>query len=137
VYFPEASIEKRRFIAQKFIDVTLRSFRLRAEDRHCISVEFISTSPVRRENHIPPTTENGDDLMVEVIGHDLTEERKHAFSGEAAAVLDEFFTPRWQNRITRFFGIETHTAPKIAFRFGELNPAVSEPFVVHPSSLAA
>lgn len=137
VYLPKASVEDRRFIAQRFIDVTLRTFHLRAEERHRISVEFVSSSPARWADYLMHTTEEREDFMVEVMAHELSEERERAFSNAAAAVLDELLTFRWQSRIARLFGIKTHTPPKIAFRFGELNPAVSEPFVVHSGPLAA
>ena len=137
VYLPKASVDDRRFIARKLIDVTLRTFHLRADERHRISVEFVSSSPARWADYLVHEAEDREDFMVEVMAHELSEERERAFSNAAAAVLDEFLTFRWQSRIARLLGINMHAHPKIAFRFGELNPAVSEPFVVHSGPLAA
>jgi len=127
VYVPKASIKQKRSIAQKLIEITLRTFHLRPEDRYRISVEFIS--------RFRACTTNG--LMVEVIGHDLTEGTKRAFAKEAAAMLAEFMRSNSRNPVARLLGITPETPPKIAFQFGELNPAISEPFVVHPGSQAA
>jgi len=135
VYVPKASIKQQRSMAQTLIEITLRTFHLRPENRYRISVEFISRFRACTTNGL--STAPRPDLMVEVIGHDLTEGTKRAFAEEAAAMLAEFMRSNSRNPVARLLGITPETPPKIAFQFGELNPAISEPFVVHPGSQAA
>lgn len=137
VYLPQASIEQKRTIAQKLIEITLRTFHLRIQDRYRISVEFISRFRAIAANQPGLLTTAGTDLMLEVMGHDLTEATKRDFAKEASAVLAQFVCSNPKTRVAHLFGIRPPTPPKIAFEFSELNPATSEPFVVHPGSRAA
>ena len=137
VYLPKVSIEQKRTIAQHLIDITLRTFHLRNQDRYRVSVEFVSMLRERAVNQFEPSISTSPDLVLEVMGHDLTESTKRAFSQEAGAVLAQFVRSNPRNRVAHLLGIRPPAPPKIAFEFGELNPAVSEPFVVHPHSRAA
>lgn len=70
------------------------------------------------------------------MGHDLTEGTKSAFAAEAATMLDQFLPPKSKSRIVRLLGVKPDISRQIAFQFVELSPAISEPFVVHPSRAA-
>ena len=87
LYTRDLPIEQKRFIAQKLIEITLRTFKLRANQRYQTSVQFISTSHTSGGGGLPEGTPRGADFTLEVMGHDLTEEKKRAFAEEAAAVL--------------------------------------------------
>jgi hypothetical protein len=81
---------------------------------------------------LEPSTLPSHDLVLEVMGHDLTESTKRAFAKEASAVLAQFVRSNPKSRVAYLLGIKPPNPPQIAFEFGELNPAVSEPFVIHP-----
>lgn len=134
LYLPEALSEQKRFIGQNLIDITLRTFHLRPEERYQISIEFIS---LRAANNLGPETPRGADFMLEVVGHDLTEGKKRAFTEEASALLTPLLPLKSKSRMARLLGIKPNLSRQVAFQFGELSPAISEPFVVHPGSEAA
>lgn len=133
LHLPDASIEQKRVIALELIDITMRAFRLRSSDRYRISIEFLSHS----RGHVWPLTRRNPNFLVEVLGHNLTEAQKRAFSREATVLLARSSPPKSENRIARLFGIKLDAPPRIDFQFGELSQAISEPFVVHTNALAA
>ena len=134
VYLPKVSIDQKRSIARKLIEITLRTFHLRPQDRYSISVEFISMIRARR---LGLSSTDSTDLMLEVMGHELTEGTKRSFAKEAGGMLNQFLYSKSKSPFARLLGIKPEPPPKIAFQFAELNPAISEPYVVHPGSLAA
>jgi hypothetical protein len=103
-------------MAEKLIELTLRTFHLRAQERNRITIQFQS---------IP----RGSDFTLEVIGHDLTEERRKAFAEEASAMLARLVPVKPRSRIARLLGIKWDAPPQIVLRFDELSPAISDPFV--------
>jgi hypothetical protein len=133
LHLTEASIEQKRWIAQELIEITLRSFRLRRADRYRISIEFVSHS------HDPawPLGAPEADFVLEVLGHNLTRTQQRAFSAEATALLARVLPTKPEGRIARLLGIRANHQRDIAFEFHELSPAISDPFVVHPPSVAA
>ncbi len=128
LHVPELSIERKRIVAQQLIDITLRAFHLRPKDRYLISVEFVREP---RAAYLG-STDGSQDCLLEVIGHNLTEAAKRAFIAEATSMLGEALPLRLKSRVARLVGIKPDAARQIGFEFGELNPAISEPFVVHP-----
>jgi len=70
------------------------------------------------------------------MGHDLTQVNKRVFVIEPAALLSQLLPFNPKNRIGRLLRTKPD-AYRVAFEFCELHPAVSEPFVAHPVSLAA
>lgn len=128
LYSAEVPIEQKRVITQKLIEITMHAFCLRPEERYQISIEFISE---------PKSSLRDADCIFEVLGHDLTEEKKRVFAVETAVVLTPLLPLKSKMRIARLLGVKPDVSPQIAFQFGELSPAISEPFVVHFSSQAA
>lgn len=137
LYMPKASVEQKRFIAQNLIDITLRAFHLRKADRCQISIEFVSQSREHAANRFWPSTRRDADFTLEVLGHDLPEAQKRAFSEEATAMLAQILPVKLEGRIASLCGIKADTHRHIVFRFAELSPAISEPFVMHSDALAA
>jgi hypothetical protein len=133
----ELAIEQKRLIARKLIEITQRTFHLPPKERYSISIQFVSLPPVCAANPVWPSTPRDLPCVLEVMGHDVTERTKRAFSAEATAMLDQFLPLRLKNRITRLFGITPDTPRQIGFQFSELGSSISEPFVVHPHSRAA
>ena len=79
----------------------------------------------------------GADFTLEVIGHNLTEEKKTAFAEEAAAMLALMAPKKLVPRVVRLLGIKAKSHRQIALQFNELSPAVSDPFVVDVRPWAA
>jgi len=136
LYVSQVPIERKRILAQSLIHLTLHAFRLRAEDRYRVSVEFVSRPRLRLVAPSRPLTSCDADCMLEVMGHDMSEETKRAFAKEASAMLARLL-PLKSGRLARLLGTRPDAPPRISIQFGELNPAVSEPFVVHPYSRVA
>jgi hypothetical protein len=136
LYARDLPIQQKRAIAQSLIDITLRTFKLRANQRYQTSVQFITVSPSDvgdQQAEIP----HGADFTLEVIGHNLTEEKKRAFAEEAAALLTPMAPKRLGPRIVRLLGIRANAHLQIALQFHELSPAVSDAFVLHAQPWAA
>lgn len=133
----EVPIEQKRIIAQKLIEITMHAFCLRPKERYQVSIEFISEPRSSAASGIGRSSLRDADCIFEVLGHDLTEEKKRVFASETAAVLTPLLPLKSKMRIARLLGVKPDVSPQIAFQFGELSPAISEPFVVHSSSQAA
>jgi hypothetical protein len=137
LYARDLPTEQRRVIAQKLIEITLRTLQLRADQRYQTSVQFITRPQLSGIDEPQAAVPREGDFTLEVIGRNLTEGKKRAFAGEATAMLARVspMTPR--NRIARILGIKAKPAQHICFQFNELNPAISDPFVVDSQPRAA
>jgi heterodisulfide reductase subunit A-like polyferredoxin len=136
VYARELPIEQKRVIAKKLIEITVRTFRLRANQRYQTSVQFI-TQQSSGVDGLPATIPRGADFTLEVIGHDLTEEKKRAFAEEAAVMLASVAPVRPATRIARLLGLKANSSRQVALQFNELSPAISDPFIVDSHGWAA
>ena len=135
LYARDLPIEQKRAIAQKLIQITLRTFHLRPDQRYRTSIQFITRS--QAVNGPKPAIPRGADFTLEVMGHNLTEEKKRAFAEEAVAMLTPLVPMKLRGRIARRLGIKTDATRQIALQFNDLNPAISDPFVVDPQRRAA
>jgi hypothetical protein len=86
---------------------------------------------------VRPAIPRDADFTLEVMGHNLTEEKKRAFAKEAAAMLTPLVPMKRWSRIARLLGIKANSLQRIALQFNELSPAISDPFVVDPQRRAA
>ncbi len=136
IYARELPIEQKRVIAQKLIEITLRTFNLRADQRYQTSIQFI-TRQSSGVDGMPEAISRDADFSLEVIGHDLTEEKKRAFADEAAAMLASMAPARPGTRIARLLRLKANSSHHIALQFNELSPAISDPFIVDQSGWAA
>ena len=137
LHLPEVPIEQKRVIAQSLIAITMHAFHLRPEERYQVSVEFISEPEASMTDRFESASPQVAGCLFEVMGHDLTEEKKSAFRKEAAGALTAVLPARSTMWIARLLGVKPNESRQIAFQFGELSPAVSEPFVVYQDSKAA
>ena len=117
-------IDQKRVMAQRLIEITLHAFHLRAEERSQITIQFISQEPERGSDLADA------DFTLEVIGHDLTEEKKVAFTNETAGTITHLIPLKPRGLIARLLGAKVDTHRQIALQFHELSPAISDPFVV-------
>jgi len=130
-------IEQKRVMAQNLIEITLRAFHLRAEARSQITIQFVSQAPAGGGHPIPEVIAKDADLTLEVIGHDLTEEKKTAFAEETEVMVSHLMPPKPAGLFARLLGAKANTQRQIALQFHELSPAISDPFVVYPLHRAA
>jgi hypothetical protein len=137
LYTRHLPTEQRRGIAQKLIEITLRTFQLHADQRYQTSIQFITLPQLSRINELQAAVPREGDFTLEVIGHNLMEEKKRAFSEEAAAMLAQVAPMKPGNRIARLLGIKAKRPQQIRLQFNELSPAISDPFVVESQQCAA
>ena len=137
LYTRDLPIEQKRVIAQKLIEITLRTFQLRAEQRYRTSIQFITLPQVCGADEPQAAISRGADLTLEVLGHDLTEEKKRAFTEAAAAMLAHVAPTKPRNRIARLLGMTADSPQQVALQFNELSSAVSDPFVADSQRRAA
>ncbi len=131
VLSPALPIDQKRVMAQKLIEITLQAFRLRAEERSQITIQFISQASSHGDDV------NDADLTLEVIGHDLTDDKKAAFTEQTTGMIAHVMPLKPKGLIARLLGAKADVHRQIALQFHELSPGVSDPFVVYPLRRAA
>lgn len=129
VYSRGLPIEKKRVIAQKLMEITLRTFQLPPEQRNRMTVQFVSESQTDGLDG-QPLVPRGADFKLEVLIHHPTESGKRAFGKEVASTFADLARPTRWRRISSKLGLSSASTPRIVFQFNELSPAVSDPFVV-------
>ena len=137
LYSRDIPIEQKRAIAQKLIDITMRTLRLRPEERNRITVQFIPPPQVTGDDGYQPVIPSNADFMLEVMAHHLTEAKKKAFGDEVATKLTQLLPTKSRGGIARLLGIKTGPPRPVALQFDELSPAMSDPFVTEPERRAA
>ncbi len=128
VHSEALALEQKRIMAQKLIEITLRAFHLRAEERRNINILFVSQLPASDLNHA--------DLTLEVLGHDLTDEKKASFTRETEGMLTHLTPSKPKGLIERFLGAKADPQRQIALQFHEL-PLASDSRAAHPQQRAA
>jgi hypothetical protein len=129
--------EQKRVVAQKLMEITLRTFQLRADQRYQTSIQFITQPHPPEVDELPAESPREGEFTLEVIGHNLTEEKKRAFAKEAATMLADVAPERRWNRIARALGMKAKQSREICLLFNELSPAVSDPCLVDSHQCAA
>lgn len=137
LYARDLPTEQRRVIAQELIEITLRTFQLHADQRYQTSIQFITQPQPSEVDEPQAAVPREGEFTLEVIGHNLTKGKKRAFAQEAAAMLAHVAPMKPRNRIARLLGIKAKPAQQISFQFNELNPAISDPFVMDSQPRAA
>lgn len=120
-------IERKRAITQKLIEITLRAFHLRPEERHSITVQFIPPPQTSDIDGDPTPFSHPTDFVLEVIAHQLTDGKKRAFREDALTKL----SPLLQSKTARIAGLlRMRLDPRrlLTLQFAELSPAISDPF---------
>jgi hypothetical protein len=135
LYSRDVPIDQKRVIAQKLIEITLRT--LRTEARNRITIQFLPLTQLRTVQGLKPLVAPDADATLEVMAHDLTEGKKRAFAEEAIAALAYLVPLKPQGRIASLLGIRARRPRHVALQFNELSPAISDPFVVDAERTAA
>jgi len=140
LYSQDLPIDQKRVIAQKLIEITLRSLHLRPDQRNQITIQFLRRPSGPSEGTLLRflrTTPTSADVTLEVIGHNLTESVRKVFAEEADSMLAHLLPANRGNRIAHLLSLKRDKPSRLALQFSELNPAVSEPFLATPESWAA
>ncbi len=123
-------VDQKRVMAQKLIDITLHAFRLRAEERHQITIQFVSQEAAQDSDR------NYADIALDVMGHDLTEDKKAAFAEETTGMINHLM-PRKSGLIARLLGNTADAHRQVALQFHELSAATADSSVGQPLRRAA
>ncbi|MGB8889920.1 MAG: hypothetical protein WCC87_24565 [Candidatus Korobacteraceae bacterium] len=111
LYLPEISIAQKRQVAQKLIELTLRTSRRRRYwDRDQITIQFLHQAQPRQRG----------ECRVEVHCHNLSSVNQRAFTEEVAPLLVRSLHPHVKNRLAWLMGIEAKMSPKVDVQFLEL-----------------
>jgi hypothetical protein len=130
MYSQDVPIEQKRVIAEKLIDVTLRAFHLRPEERNRITIQFVPLPQPFVIDALQPAIPRDVDVVLEVMGHDLTRGKKRQFTDALTAMSDQLMPVKPVSRIARLLGFDAAAPAQIALQFKELSPAVSDAFVM-------
>jgi hypothetical protein len=122
LYSPDVPLKQKRLVAQKLIEITLRAFNLRAEDRHRMNIQFISLPPLSGVVGLEPMIPYDTDFFLEVNDHDLTEEKKRAFAEEVTSILPWALAAKPPSRFARLLRIKANVSHQVGLHFNELNP---------------
>jgi hypothetical protein len=122
VYCPDVPLAQKRLIAQKLIEITLRTFHLRAEDRRRITIQFVPLPQLYAVPGLQAPISPGVDSTLEVNDHNLTEEKKKAFAEEARPMLASSLPAKPGSLIARLLGIKPDIARQVALQFNDLTP---------------
>ena len=134
LYARKLPIEQRRVIARNLIEITLRTLKLRPDQRYQTTVQFITVPRAGCGGGFLASACEAD-FTLEVLGRGLTEQQKRAFAEDATAMLRQVEPANPWSRFVRL--LRGEGAHQVAFQFSELSPAVSEPFVVRSQYIAA
>jgi len=115
-------IEQKRIIAQKLIEITMHAFHLRPRERYQVSIQFISEPKSNAGNRVGPPGNRDADCIFEVMGHDLTEEKKRAFAEETATLLAPLLPSKSKMHIARLLGVKPNVSPPDCFSVWRTQP---------------
>jgi hypothetical protein len=109
LYLPKISIAQKRHVAQRLIELTLRTSRRRRYwDRDQITIQFLPQP-------------HQDDCRVEVHCHNASSVNQRAFAEEVAPMLIRSLHLNVKNRLGWLMGMEADKMPpKVDVRFLEL-----------------
>jgi hypothetical protein len=118
LYSRELSLAEKRILAETLIAIALSAFRLRPDERHQITIQFMprSMSPARFDQLFRKGEKTA---VLEVSDHGLTVEKITAFVEAATRLLSESGAVKHRGRFARMLGWEMDPARQIAFQFND------------------
>jgi hypothetical protein len=93
------------------MEITLRTFQLRADQRYQTSIQFITQRQVCGVDGLQSAIPRDVDFTLEVMGHNLTEEKKRAFAEEVAALVTPLVPVRLGSQNCPSAGNQGEVAP--------------------------
>jgi hypothetical protein len=137
LYSRDLAVDQKRVIAQKLIEITLRTFHLSAAERNRITIQFLPQAKPGTVARLMPLIPRDADATLEIMAHNLTEGKKRAFVEEATATLGNLVPGKSGSRIASWLRLKGASPRKIALQYFELSPAISDPFVVDTDNSVA
>jgi phenylpyruvate tautomerase PptA (4-oxalocrotonate tautomerase family) len=122
LYSNEMTIQEKRRLAQRLTDITLRTLQLRSDQKSLITIQFVPFPEAAANKELASVIPSSADVAVEVVGHNLTANKRRAFSEEVSAVLTGLVPARRAGWIGRLLRREANAAKQIALQFNELVP---------------
>ncbi len=118
LYCSDIPIAQKRVMARNLIDITLRTFALRREDRARMIVQFQELWKANSAHESQPVSQQ-DDCILEVNADGLTDEKKKAFAEEVTPMLGRSLHREPESRLARFLGFKAEPTREIAIQFNE------------------
>src|ERR1700733_8495351 len=122
LYSSEMTIQQKRLLAQRLTDITLRTLQLRSDQKNLITIQFVPFPEAAAHKELAAIVPSGADIAVEVVGHNLTVNKRKAFTDEVSAVLTGLVPAKRVGWIGRLLRREANAARQIALQFNELVP---------------
>jgi hypothetical protein len=123
LYSSEMTIQQKRLLAQRLTDITLRTLQLRSDQKNLITIQFVPfPEAAAADKELAAIVPSGADIAVEVVGHNLTVNKRKAFTDEVSAVLTGLVPAKRVGWIGRLLRREANAARQIALQFNELVP---------------
>lgn len=119
LYCSKIPVAQKREIARNLIDITLKTFGLRREDRGRMTVQFQELWKANRANESQSVSQ-GDDCILEVNADSLTDEKKKAFAEEVTPMLGRSLHRTPESRLARFLGFKAEPTRQIAIQFNDV-----------------
>jgi hypothetical protein len=120
LYLPEIPVARKRQLARKLIDTTLRTFQLHPSDRDQITIQFLTSARTRPYSR----------CKVEVACRELPAANKRAFAENVAPLISRSL--HLENRLAWLRGSRNESATAVDIRFTDLSfdsGAASEPSI--------
>jgi hypothetical protein len=122
LYSSEMTIRQKRLLAQRLTDITLRTLQLRSDQKSLITIQFVPFPEAAAHPEFAPEIPSSADVAVEVVGHNLTANKRKAFTEEVSAALTGVVPAKRTGWIDRLLRREVNAAKQIALQFNELVP---------------
>ena len=118
LYSRNIPLHEKRWIAQRLISITQRTFHLLPEHAENITIQFLP-------KHKLPAAENisaqPPDVMLEVSSEELPEEAVSAFVEAAAPMLSHSAAVGGRSQLSRMLRLGANQSRQIAFSFNQLD----------------
>ncbi|HEY1731794.1 MAG TPA: hypothetical protein VGG15_08590 [Terriglobales bacterium] len=131
LYSREVPLDEKRWIAQRLISITQRTFHLLPEHAGDITIQFL---PRYKSPAIGDAAEGGSagtpEITLEVSSEKMQADVVSAFVEAAAPMLSHSAAVGRRGQLARMLRIGANETRQIAFQFNQLNSGVSEVPVV-------
>jgi len=131
LYSRDVPLHEKRWIAQRLISITQRTFHLLPENADNITIQFL---PRYKSPAVIDATESGStetpEITLEVSSEQLPAESVSAFVEAAAPMLSHSAAVGRRGHLARLLRMGVDETRQIAFQFNQLNSQMSETPVV-------
>jgi hypothetical protein len=131
LYSRDVLLHEKRWIAQRLISITQRSFHLLPENADNITIQFLPRHKSPAMIEAPEdSSAQPPEIMLEVSSEELPEEAVSSFVEAAAPMLSHSAAVGRRGHLARMLRMGANETRQIAFQFKQLNSRISEVPVV-------